>query len=141
MIKALQTMKNNAFLGEQICKDWEKNDEACHALFYYGLLSNVHVKRESSSSTEVDQLLTLDSREIQKTSKRNFLFFNRSPLDRRFAVHVKRKSCLTFFTKRFRCKIYLKKIKIDGHFGELCYISRLESALGLEGAGFEVLLS
>ena len=86
-----------------------KNDEACHALFYYtyGLLSNVHVKRESSSSTEVDRLLTLDSGEIQKTSKQNFLFFNRSPLDRRFAVHVKRKSCLTFFTKRFRCKIYL----------------------------------
>lgn len=89
--------------------------EACHALFYYGLLSNVHVKRESSSSTEADQSLTLDSGEIQKTSKRNFLFFNRSPLDRRFAVHVKRKSCLTFFTKRFRCKIYLtarrKKIR------------------------------
>ena len=107
MIKALQAIKNNAFLGEQICKDWEKNDEACHALFYYGLLSNVHVKRKSSSSTEVDQLLILDSREIQKTSKRNFLFFNCSPLDRRFAVHVKRKSCLTFFIKRFRCKIYL----------------------------------
>ena len=107
MIIALQTMKNNAFLGEQICKDWEKNDEACHALFYYGLLSNDHVKRESSSITEADQLLTLDSGEIQKTSKRNFLFFNRSPLDRRFAVHVKRKSCLTFFTKRFCCKIYL----------------------------------
>lgn len=81
--------------------------EACHTLFYYGLSSNVHVKRESSSSTEADQLLTLDSREIQKTSKRNFLFFNRSPLDRRFAVHVKRKSCLTFSMKRFRCKIYL----------------------------------
>ena len=27
------------------------------------------------------------------------------------------------------------------HFGDLRYISRLESALGLEGAGFEVLLS
>ena len=91
MIIALQTMKNNAFLGEQICKDWEKNDETCHALFYYGLLSNDHVKRESSSITEADQLLTLDSGEIQKTSERNFLFFNRSPLDRRFTVHVKRK--------------------------------------------------
>ena len=107
MIKALQAIKNNALLAEKICRDWEKNDEACHALFYYGLLSNDHVKRESSSSTEVDQLLTLDSREIQKTSKRNFLFFNRLPLDRRFAVHVKRKSCLTFFTKRFHYKIYL----------------------------------
>ena len=68
-------MKNNAFLGEQICKDWEKNGKACHALFYYDLLSNVHVKRESSSSTEADQLLTLDSGEIQKTNERNFLFF------------------------------------------------------------------
>lgn len=67
-------MKNNAFLGEQICKDWKKNDEACHALFYYGFLSNDHVKREISSSTEEDQLLTLDSREIQKTSKRNSSF-------------------------------------------------------------------
>lgn len=104
MIIALQTKKNNAFFGEQICKDWEKNDKACHALFYYGLLSNVHVKRESSSSTEADQLLTLDSGEIQKTSKQNFLFFNRSPLDRRFAVHVKRKSCLTFFMKRLVVK-------------------------------------
>ena len=34
-----------------------------------------------------------------------------------------------------------KKNKIDGHFGDLCYFSRLESALGHEGAGFEVLLS
>lgn len=43
------------------------------------------------------------------------------------------------------CKIYLtakaKKNKIDGHFGDLCYVSRLESDLGLEGAGFEVVLS
>ena len=78
--------------------------EACHALFYHGLLSNVHVKRESSSSTEADQLLTLDSGEIQKTSERNFLFFNRSPLDRRFAVHVKTKSCLKFFRRDFVVK-------------------------------------
>ena len=91
MIIVLQAMKNNAFLRSKFAKTG-KNDEARHALFfYYGLLSNDHVKRKSSSSKKGDQLLTLESGKTKKPTKRNFLFFNRSPLDRRFFVQVKRK--------------------------------------------------
>lgn len=49
-----------------------KNDEARHALFfYYGLLSNDHVKRESSSSKKADQLLNLDLGKIKKKKQPN----------------------------------------------------------------------
>ena len=62
------------FWRSKFAKTGKNDDKACHALFYHGLLSNVHVKRESSSSTEADQLLTLDSEEI-KNKQTEFPFF------------------------------------------------------------------